>query len=291
MSNPKIRFDAFIEAVQSTPETHQQVVYLEGYIGKSNEENHCRVYFDKALSDFIDVAFDDILHNVSNTKEEDPLGGSKLWLKAQATYKYGDPAEVKKRPEGNFIEGDLMTAYEQQFSDFNMPPIQGIHPSVYRDCEPTNRWSPCSKKKGCPDRNYFYNPEMKEVATFGCPNTVLPPCVRITVNPPCGISKFIPPCNPSIANPPCGIKTVNPPCFSVKIGCTRWDPGCISRPMICQSVAVGCPPNSIMGCPKPTILCPQSIACPSAFCPPVTVACGIGYQGYYGQDFDPYAGM
>ncbi|HRD81193.1 MAG TPA: hypothetical protein PLL53_10585 [Saprospiraceae bacterium] len=114
MDIKKIRIDEFTAVVQPDPKSLKEVIYLEGYIGKSNEANHVRLFFDRALTDFIDIDSEDILHVVPNAKEEDTLGGSKLWIRAKASYKYGDP-ELKKRPEAGFMEGDIYQMYKDQF--------------------------------------------------------------------------------------------------------------------------------------------------------------------------------
>lgn len=110
----QLRFDEWTSAVRpdvkSAPEP---VVILQGFLGKSSEKGHVRLYMDEALNQFIDVAVEDILYATPLDKEESPQGGSKLWVKGDAVYTYGDPSK-KKRPRAAFIQGDMMAAYQQQ---------------------------------------------------------------------------------------------------------------------------------------------------------------------------------
>lgn len=110
----KLRLDEWISAVRPDAKSPPEpVIVLEGFIGKSSERGHVRLYFDEALNQFIDVAEKDILYATPLDKEESPQGGSKLWVKGDAVYTYGDPAK-KERPRAAFMQGDIMAAYEQQ---------------------------------------------------------------------------------------------------------------------------------------------------------------------------------
>ncbi len=101
----KIRYDEWIKAVRpNAADTSDPLIVLEGFIGKSNVDKHIRVYSDEALSQFIEVLESDIIHCID--LKDSPLGGSKLWLNAEAVYTYGDPA-AKKRQKASFLHGDL----------------------------------------------------------------------------------------------------------------------------------------------------------------------------------------
>lgn len=90
----KLRFDDFIEALRPDPESlDERFVVLRGFLGKSSERDHVRIYFDGVASSFIDVAESDIVHAVPLSDEESAIGGSRLWFNASSSYLYGDPAK------------------------------------------------------------------------------------------------------------------------------------------------------------------------------------------------------
>jgi hypothetical protein len=105
-----IKYDAFVKAVRPDPKSTEQTVYLEGFIGESSLPDHFRLYTDASLNDFVEIPTNAVVHSVANTKEESALGGSKLWVKKDAIYTYGNPA-MTNRPQGSFLEGDLYQGY------------------------------------------------------------------------------------------------------------------------------------------------------------------------------------
>ncbi|MCU0469902.1 MAG: hypothetical protein MUF58_15005 [Arcicella sp.] len=105
-----IKYDAFVKAVRPDPKSTEQTVYLEGFIGESSLPDHFRLYTDASLNDFVEIPTNAVVHSIANTKEESALGGSKLWVKKDAIYTYGNPA-MTNRPQGSFLEGDLYQGY------------------------------------------------------------------------------------------------------------------------------------------------------------------------------------
>lgn len=115
-NNPKYEFDDWVGAVRPDPKNTDQLTVLEGYLGASSEAGHIRVYTDEALNSFVEVPEDAILYSVKITPAESSLGGSKLWLRADAVVTFGDP-KLANRPKSTFLEGDIM----QQYSAFGQP--------------------------------------------------------------------------------------------------------------------------------------------------------------------------
>lgn len=111
----KLRYDAFVDQVRPDPKSvDEPITIIAGFIGKSNERGHVRVYFDETLTSFIDLKEADILYAEPLPEDSSPLGGSKLWVKAKAEYQFGDPG-AKERPKMSFLQGDIIAAYQRQF--------------------------------------------------------------------------------------------------------------------------------------------------------------------------------
>lgn len=58
---------------------------LRGFLGKSGRPGFSRLYFDLMFTDYVEVADGDILARRSFATDQNPLGGSMLWVKASAT--------------------------------------------------------------------------------------------------------------------------------------------------------------------------------------------------------------
>ena len=87
--NQKYQLDEFVGAVHADPAESPAVVMLSGYLGKSAEEGHFRVYPDASLSSWYEIPESDLIH--AAPIEGSPLGGSHLWLKASAAVRRGAP--------------------------------------------------------------------------------------------------------------------------------------------------------------------------------------------------------
>jgi hypothetical protein len=106
----KVRRDAFIKSVRPDLKSTEELVLLKGYIGGSNLAGNICVYFDPVLSDCIELAEQDVLYCEPVKPEEDPLGGSRLWVKKTTVFTAGDPRHAN-RIESTFLVGDLVRAF------------------------------------------------------------------------------------------------------------------------------------------------------------------------------------
>ncbi|MDB5241781.1 MAG: hypothetical protein JWP57_2406 [Spirosoma sp.] len=106
----KYQLDDWVGAVRSDPRNMDQLTMLQGYLGASSEAGHIRVYSDDSLNTFVEVPEEAILYSVKMAPAESSLGGSKLWLRADAVITFGDP-KLANRPKSTFLEGDIMQQY------------------------------------------------------------------------------------------------------------------------------------------------------------------------------------
>lgn len=109
----RVKYDEFVQQIRPSPEKNEQVQFISGYIGKSDKTGNIRVYLDATLSTYIEIPEEDILYSLPRKPEEDPLGGSRLWIKKESRLSIGnDFAETRTKEE--FTKGDLMDYYRQQ---------------------------------------------------------------------------------------------------------------------------------------------------------------------------------
>jgi hypothetical protein len=65
------------------------LLLVNGFLGKSSEEDHAKIYWDVSLNSFVDVKDSDIVQTESLSKEASPLGGSYVWVKRDAKVYFG----------------------------------------------------------------------------------------------------------------------------------------------------------------------------------------------------------
>lgn len=107
----RLRYDEFVERVRPDPEANEQPVFFSGYVGEASRSGYHRVYLSAALTNYVEIREADVLYSLPNTEEEDPLGGSKFWLKKTAEVYYGNDFMETKTKEA-FTKGDLMDYYQ-----------------------------------------------------------------------------------------------------------------------------------------------------------------------------------
>jgi len=106
----KIRRDDFVKKVRPDPKTVDELQMLQGYIGDSDLPGHIRVYSDTGLNNFIDIPEGEVLHSANVDTTENPLGGSRLWVRKSTVFTTGDP-RMANRAKSTFLEGDMYNAY------------------------------------------------------------------------------------------------------------------------------------------------------------------------------------
>ncbi len=261
----KVRRDAFVKSVRPDPKSTEDLVLLQGYIGDSDLTGHVRVYSDPALSDFIELPEQDILYCDPVATTEDPLGGSRLWVKQTTVFTAGDPRHAN-RIKSSFLEGDIVRA----FGDVgNIPRV--VAPSVVAVCHVSSKpKSCCETQVGTPCTVTHIQP------------TCLQTCNQPSICRPCEeVSKFQPSC----------FKTCDRPTPPLSLGCT-FGGDCTalticlqfaSQPPVCQLTAKGrtcdfrC--GVVLTRTRPGMTCDTRFSGDSA-----TQGFGAGYAG----GFNPY---
>ena len=272
MKKHNLRFDEFTALVHSDPNSSDQIVLLCGYIGKSNLDDHVRVYFDEELNNFVEVPESDILHCIPKDKSEDSLGGSRLWIKQSTIVTYGDPSSAN-RPKSSFLEGDLMQAYGDMGIGYPGTAGQSAQQApnaatiiegprsiaapcitvtrVITQCKPTllrTCFGPTCLKVTC--LQTCIGKTCCQVTLNRTCKTCFQPSCRPTCNvfqQTCGITCNNPTCKITCEQPSCAVTCLKPTCIRTQCftECrTRiQDPFCqITRPPGCViSDPVGCP--------------------------------------------------
>jgi hypothetical protein len=71
------------------------VIEWRGYLGRSDKDNYWRLYLTRALTDYLEIADEDIVLQEDN--EKDPEAPSRIWIKETAIVTRGPPSRVPAR--------------------------------------------------------------------------------------------------------------------------------------------------------------------------------------------------
>lgn len=98
----------FIGRVVSDAKNPPETCLLSGWLGDAAEEGFRRLYTDAALSAYVDIPADAILHS-EPIRDVQPSGGVFVWVKRDAALKYGGSASSRA---ARFLQGSV----EQEFA-------------------------------------------------------------------------------------------------------------------------------------------------------------------------------
>jgi hypothetical protein len=231
----KIRYDDFISSVQPDPAKPESTIMLSGFIGHG-PDGHARVYPDPTLGTWYDIPEGDILHSIPIADSK--LGGSHIWVRANAEIKPGSAA-----PQA--------AAAAQPAAAAAMNPTPATHCFV------------CDPLKAAP---VLQPTPTVQTHCFICPPHTLPT--------PATICTHAPPCPPHIT--PATVCTHAVHCPTAPVLCdTLVNPTPATRCFICpppdQTLATVC---TQIGCPTHQIHCPtQPVVCNLQ--PTQPVVCGV----------------
>jgi hypothetical protein len=212
-ATPNPQPDDFVGKVVKDPANPPNAVLVQGYIGRSDDADHVRVYGDPSLSSYVDVPTDSVLHSERLPAEQSPLGGSVLWVDGSAPLRSPQPqpataADFLRGP----VQADLGPAAATSTGDdvqITLLTYQGCQNTAAtictqwcssrlcgnttatvctQRCPPTHRWGCPSVGPGCgpgpelPAQRQIIGP----TGTFGC--SVPPNCLGPTGTQGCGVT-------------------------------------------------------------------------------------------------------
>jgi hypothetical protein len=162
-----IRYDDFVKIVKPDPGSTEQVVLLHGYVGASVTDDKIRLYSDASLMEYADIAKADVVYSLPNN--DDPLGGSRLWVKQSANVNYADAQ--------GYAQGDMYNSY---MNDQYSPGAEAMGPTVTLACT----IAPLTRNPVCrPTRFICPTPVSRLVictlpprTRLGCPQPTLAAC-------------------------------------------------------------------------------------------------------------------
>jgi hypothetical protein len=107
-SKARIPEDDFVGKVVKDPKQPPDTLLLTGFLGKSSEDGHTRLYFDPELKNYVEIPQDAIQHWQEIPKETSPLGGYHVWIDPNAELIHGKVGP--QRTKAKFFEGPIGAA-------------------------------------------------------------------------------------------------------------------------------------------------------------------------------------
>jgi hypothetical protein len=230
-STPEIPEHPVVAKVVGDPSSTTATTRLVGYVGKSTRSEHVRLYTDPTFEAFVEIPKDKILHSETVPADRMELGGTSLWVKADAPLIAGSsrpPATAAA--QASFLMGDISNQYlpaAGQSAQFPWPPT--VFCPLTQFC-PTNPLVCVSA--ACPTHSVVCHTIAVCPTLFECRTPVCPTSPHLCYTHFCPTSPFV-----------CIQATHNVVCQSVVC------PTRICPTGICPPVSLGCPigPSGVQG--------------------------------------------
>lgn len=100
---PKI--NDFVSKIVKDPKKPHSTILLVGFLGKSSEKGHSRLYFDASLNNYVEIPNGGIIYKVKIPPAQSFLGASLVWIDPDAQLIYGRVGST--RVKASFLEGRI----------------------------------------------------------------------------------------------------------------------------------------------------------------------------------------
>jgi hypothetical protein len=101
-----LKQDSLVDQLMPDPtQIRPDVRAMAGFLGKSTRPGFWRLYLTPSMNEFVEIAEGDIIRSQSLTTEQNPLGGTLLWVKRDAELQLTHSTPLKAQAE--FLQGDI----------------------------------------------------------------------------------------------------------------------------------------------------------------------------------------
>ena len=95
-TKPHLKQDPLVDKLRPDP-SQPPSIERRGFLGRSDKAGYWRLYLTRALTDYVEIAEGDIVHQESLSTTNNPDAGSRVWIKETAILMFGPPTQVSAR--------------------------------------------------------------------------------------------------------------------------------------------------------------------------------------------------
>ncbi|GAC1349478.1 MAG: hypothetical protein NVSMB27_23000 [Ktedonobacteraceae bacterium] len=110
----ELRQDALVEKLMPDPsQGHPDVRMLVGFLGRSSQPEYCRLYLTPELDAYMEIPRDAIVHNQSLANEQNPMDGTRLWVKQDTEVVLCRRTNLRQR-QAQFLSGEIVSQADRR---------------------------------------------------------------------------------------------------------------------------------------------------------------------------------
>src|SRR5689334_14808375 len=77
-----LRQDELVDRLMPDPSQQQPLTILSGFLGRSPQAGHWRLYLTPTLDEYVEIPEEDIVHSQPLGQEQSALGGTMVWVRS-----------------------------------------------------------------------------------------------------------------------------------------------------------------------------------------------------------------
>ena len=101
--------DDIIQYIIPDPTVMPDVRMLAGFLGQSPRKGYWRLYLTLELNEYVEFSAEDCLHSQPLRTEQNPLGGTIVWIKRDAKLQH--TRATPTRTQAEFLQGEVMQRF------------------------------------------------------------------------------------------------------------------------------------------------------------------------------------
>lgn len=103
-----LRQDELVDRLMPHPSQQQPLTVLSGFLGRSPEAGHWRLYLTPTFDEYVEISEENIVHSQPLEQERSPLGGTMVWVRSGTPLQY--TRTISRQIQAEFLRGDITAA-------------------------------------------------------------------------------------------------------------------------------------------------------------------------------------
>lgn len=108
--------DELIDKLIPDPSQQQPLTVLSGFLGRSSQVGHWRIYLSLTLDEYVEIPEEDIIHSQSLGPEQSALGGTMVWVRTGTPLQY--TRTMSRQIQAEFLQGPITTGFSMGATGF-----------------------------------------------------------------------------------------------------------------------------------------------------------------------------
>ena len=128
----ELRQDELVDKLMPDPSQPQPLTVISGFLGRSQQAGHWRLYLTPTLDEYVEIPEEDIVHNQLLGPEQSIFGGTMVWVRSASPLQYS--RTTSRQIQAEFLQGPITTGFSAGATGFQAamtPVLRNAQPHTY----------------------------------------------------------------------------------------------------------------------------------------------------------------